>query len=260
MLYHTRIVPCEHLVERPQTLSCNVHVTHLQNVVHLSQALCCLRRCARRSPHSGHPRTTKTSTSLNVPIRLAPHPTTHCIPLQICHPPHRHLVHYPPPRAAVAVQLRWRRGHLCCRRAPAEQPAPAMGRRGNQKRVTTEEQRSTAWTRETFQRWDDARRGAGGPLLPDGVGFPAAAQWHVQGHRAESRARSSADAPLAVETPAPGAKAGASHRPHAEAQDLAEAGRMWTEVTNSCFSVPGSFEPQQYLGMVCGRPVMVTLG
>ena len=134
-----------------------------------------------------------------------------------------------------------------------------MGKRGTHKRAATEEQRSTEWVRETFLRWDEARRSPTGQLLPDQVGFSVAAAWHAQGHRAETRARSSADAPLAVEPPAAGAGEDAAPRPHTEAKNLQEAGKMWTEVTNTCFTVLGSFEPQQYLGMVCGRPVLVTL-
>ena len=70
--------------------------------------------------------------------------------------------------------------------------------------------------------------------------------------------QSNTDELLAVGPAAPAAGEDARHRTHAEAWNLQETEQMWTEATDTCFKVAGSFEPQQYLGMVCGRPLMVT--
>ena len=39
-----------------------------------------------------------------------------------------------------------------------------------------------------------------------------------------------------------------------------EAKMYWRELTNMAFTVPGHFEPQQYLSFVAGRPVVATRG
>ena len=56
--------------------------------------------------------------------------------------------------------------------------------------------------------------------------------------------------------------ASGDHRPVFEEEGLTaeEAKMYWRELTNMAFTVPGHFEPQQYLSFVAGRPVVATRG
>ena len=56
--------------------------------------------------------------------------------------------------------------------------------------------------------------------------------------------------------------ASGDQRPVFEEEGLTaeEAKMYWRELTNMAFTVPGHFEPQQYLSFVAGRPVVATRG
>ena len=135
-----------------------------------------------------------------------------------------------------------------------------MAPKRSKRKPATPEQRSQEWVRETYLRWD-AARGSPGDHRPHPREQPSgsAVAWHDMGHLAEARARSSADEPLAAGSLEEQAEPGAA-RPFRKAGNLQEAAQLWTEATNIAFASPASFEPQQYVGIVCGRPVLVMRG
>ena len=135
-----------------------------------------------------------------------------------------------------------------------------MAPKRNKRQPATPEQRSQEWVRETYLRWDAARGSPGDqrshpPEQPSG----SAVAWHDMGHLAETRAMSSTGEPLAAESLEAPAKSKVSWPPR-KAKTLQEAAQFWIEATNIAFTSPASFEPQQYVGVVCGRPVLVIRG
>ena len=120
-----------------------------------------------------------------------------------------------------------------------------------------QDEQSSHWTRATYKRFVGRR---GNP--PDRRTQQAnhthstATEWELQGAAAVERAVHAVDQERKASTNT--GMSGAA-RPAFEQLpfEFDELRRMWVEATNSVYALPGSFEPQRYLGVVCGRPVMV---
>ena len=122
------------------------------------------------------------------------------------------------------------------------------------KRMTASDA-SDAWTDTHYEQWERQR------------GFPKArTQAETSSHSTRStwtnlaaRAKELAKARLEAQQPSGAGSSAGADRP-AFASDvltLDEAKAYWRELTNMAFSVPGNFEPQQYVSFVAGRPVVV---
>ena len=121
----------------------------------------------------------------------------------------------------------------------------------------SEEELSSQWTRATYTRFEERRGNPPNRRTKEAHhAHSTATEWELQGASAVERVALSIDQErqASTDTGMHGAARPAFEQLPYEFDELR---RMWIEATNSVYALPGSFEPQKYLGIVCGRPVMV---
>ena len=115
------------------------------------------------------------------------------------------------------------------------------------------EDASSSWVDAHFERWTRDRgspKQGPRPSLPRGLSRRRAQRWQSVPSSKQS------------ELPKGVASASGAGRPVFEQEVFTaeEAKMYWRELTNMAFTVTGHFEPQEYLSVVAGRPVVATRG
>ena len=126
------------------------------------------------------------------------------------------------------------------------------------KRVSAEDA-SSSWVDAHYDRWERDRGHPKARSVAETSTHTTKQTWAEMEERAKQLAKEKLEAKRASEGAA--SSSGAA-RPAFEQEGLTaeEAKMYWRELTNMAFSVPGHFEPQQYVSFVAGRPVVVTRG
>ena len=121
----------------------------------------------------------------------------------------------------------------------------------------TEEEKSQKWMETQYQTWDDSRGNPEPRYGKEIKQHKTGDWWAVQAAISRERARQTEQEKRDAAGTA--SSAGAARPAFSEAKlDLDEAKALWKSLTNTAFCTPGSFEPQQHISYVAGRPVVVT--
>ena len=123
------------------------------------------------------------------------------------------------------------------------------------KRISREDA-SSEWVDKSWERWEEQRGHPKARAQADMSEHSTSTTWTQMAARAKAMAREKLQA---RRDSASAASSSGAARPELDPEVMfeEEARAYWKELTNMAFTIPGQFEPQQYVSFVAGRPVVV---